>query len=36
LEFKVLSGDEIEQSFHVAFPGREFSCFFTHNLKKRE
>ena len=36
LEFKVLDEDEIEQSFHVAFPGREFSCFFTHHLKKRE
>lgn len=36
LEFKVLSDDEIEQSFHVAFPGREFSCFFIHNLKKQK
>lgn len=36
LEFKVLSADEIEQSFHVAFPGREFGCFFTHNLKKQK
>jgi hypothetical protein len=35
LEFKVLGEDEIEQSFHVAFPGREFSCFFTHHLKKQ-
>ncbi len=36
LVFKVLGADEIEQSFHVAFPGREFSCFFTHNLKKQK
>ncbi len=36
LEFKVLSGDEIEQSFHVAFPGREFSCLFINNLKKQK
>jgi hypothetical protein len=36
LVFKVLSEDEIEQSFHVAFPGREFSCFFIHNLKKQK
>ena len=35
LEFKVLSADELEQSFHVAFPGREFSCYFVHNLKKQ-
>lgn len=36
LEFKVLSADEIEQSFHVAFPGQEYSCFFIHNLKKQK
>ena len=35
LVFKVLGENEIEQSFHVAFPGREFSCFFIHKLKKR-
>ncbi len=36
LVFKALSDDEIVQSFHVAFPGREFSCFFTHKLKKQK
>lgn len=36
LVFKVLNDDEVEQSFHVAFPGREFSCFFIHNLKKQK
>lgn len=36
LVFKVISEDEIEQSFHVAFPGREFNCFFEHNLKKKK
>jgi hypothetical protein len=36
LEFKVLGADEIEQSFHVAFPGREFSCLFIHNLKRQK
>lgn len=36
LVFDVLGENEIEQSFHVAFPGREFSCFFTHHLSKRE
>jgi hypothetical protein len=36
LVFKVLNEDEIVQSFHVAFPGREFSCFFEHNLKKKK
>lgn len=36
LEFKVLGDDEVEQSFHVAFPGREFSCFFIHDLKKQK
>jgi hypothetical protein len=35
LEFKVLSSDEMEQSFFVAFPGREFTCYFTHHLKKQ-
>lgn len=34
LVYKVLGDDEIEQSFHVAFPGGEFSCFFIHDLKK--
>jgi len=24
------------KSFHVEFPGREFSCFFIHNLKKQK
>lgn len=36
LVFKVLNDDEVEQSFHVAFPGREFSCFFTNKLKKQK
>jgi hypothetical protein len=36
LVFKVLGDDEIEQSFHAAFPRREFSCFFSHNLKKQK
>ena len=36
LVFKVMSDEEIEQSFHVAFPGREFSCYFIHNLKKQK
>jgi hypothetical protein len=36
LVFKVLSDEEIELSFHVAFPGREFSCYFTHNLTKQK
>ena len=36
LMFKVLGENEVEQSFHVAFPGREFSCYFIHNLKRRE
>jgi hypothetical protein len=36
LEFKILSKNEIEQSFHAAFPGQEFSCLFTNNLKKQK
>jgi hypothetical protein len=36
LVFKVLSDAEIEQSFHAAFPGGEFNCFFIHNLKKQK
>lgn len=36
LEFKVLSADEMEQSFYVAFPGREFSCLFNNHLKKQK
>jgi hypothetical protein len=27
LVFRKTADDEIEQSFHVAFPGREYSCF---------
>lgn len=36
LEFKVLGEGEIEQSFYVAFSGQEYSCFFTHHLKKQK
>ena len=36
LVFKVLNDDEVEQSFHVSFPGREFSCLYINNLKKQK
>jgi len=36
LVFKVISENEIEQSFHVSFPGREFSCLYINNLKKQK
>jgi hypothetical protein len=29
LIFKVLNPDELEQSFHIAWPDREFSCYLT-------
>ncbi len=35
LVFKKISEDEIEQSFFVAFSGREYSCFSTNTLKKK-
>jgi len=35
LVFKKINDDEIEQSFHVAFPGQEYSCFSTNTLKRK-
>jgi len=35
LIFKIISKDEMEQSFHVAWPGKEFNCFFVHKLMRK-
>lgn len=35
LIFKIMDSDEIEQSFHVAWPGREFSCYSLNRLKRK-
>lgn len=34
LIFKIIADDEIEQSFHVAWPGREYSCYALNKLKR--
>ncbi|MFQ6108780.1 MAG: hypothetical protein ACE5L7_04425 [Candidatus Aminicenantales bacterium] len=36
LVFKVINQDEMEQSFHVAWPGKKFSCYSTNRIKKKE
>ncbi len=35
LIFKRISDEELEQSFFVAFPGQEFSCYSVNKLKKK-
>lgn len=35
LVFRKISNDEIEQSFYIAFPGQEYSCFSTNKLKRK-
>lgn len=35
LIFIKINERKIEQSFHVAFPGQEFSCFSTNTLEKK-
>ena len=32
--FKFIAEDEIEQSFHVAWPGKEYACFALNKLKR--
>lgn len=32
--FKLINEDEVEQSFHIAWPGREYACFSLNNLKR--
>lgn len=36
LIFKVIAEDEIEQSFHVAWPDREFACYSINKLKRKK
>ena len=36
LIFKVINNDEIEQGFHVAWPGKEFSCYSLNKLKRKK
>lgn len=36
LIFKVLNKNEMEESFFVAFPGQEFSCYSINKLKRRQ
>ncbi len=35
LIYKIINNDEMEQSFHVAWPGKEYSCYSVNNLKKK-
>lgn len=35
LVFRKTTNEEIEQSFYVAFQGREYSCFSTNTLKRK-
>jgi hypothetical protein len=35
LVFKRIKDNELEQSFHVSFPGQEFSCLSTNRLTRR-
>jgi len=34
LIFKIHTDEEMEQSFHVAFPGKEFSCYSVNKLRR--
>jgi len=34
LVFKIIDENKIEQSFHVAFPGQDFSCYSTNFLTR--
>ena len=34
LIFKIITDGQMEQSFHVAFPGKEFSCYSVNKLKR--
>lgn len=36
LVYKVITKDEVDQSFHVAWPGKEFSCYSINKLKRKE
>lgn len=36
LIFKVINPDELEQSFHVAWPEREFNCYSLNRLKRKK
>lgn len=35
LIYKVIKLDELEQSFYVAWPGKEFSCYSLNHLKRK-
>jgi len=34
--FKIISEDEIDQSFHVAWPGKDFACYSVNRLKRKK
>lgn len=36
LEFKILEKNELEQSFFVAFPGQEYTCYSVNKLKRSQ
>jgi hypothetical protein len=36
LIYKVINPEELEQSFHVAWPGKEFSCYSLNHLKRKQ
>lgn len=36
LIFKIIADGEMEESFHVAFPGKDFSCYVVNTLRKEK
>ncbi len=36
LIYKIINPDELEQSFHVAWPDREFNCYALNRLKRKK
>lgn len=36
LTFKFIDNNTIEESFHLAFPGQDFSCYITNFLKRKK
>jgi len=36
LTFKFVDNNTIEESFHLAFPGQDFSCYITNFLKRKK
>ena len=36
LTFKFIDNNTLEESFHLAFPGQDFSCYITNFLKRKK